>query len=364
MKLLAFALAAATLAGVPALAQPEIRRPGPGEDVIQVTAVGRVDNLRQDRAFTLNTRRMDFVVMMRPGNTTLGDRIFGGERRIREGDRVRVTGELVEQGRIIADDIDILPGGGGIDGRPGNTIEGTLRNFSMDDRRFTLVTPGRGALRMVWADDTDWVRDRVRRTPREFRNGDTVRVMATQRPGGEYVARRIVFGGVPGWENNGVGEIVGLNARSQTAEVDFDGRVETVDLRNATIRRRDRRIDFEDLRTGLDVRVQGTRQGRGAINATTVDVVRSVQGDDIGELRTVEGEIAEIFQGRDAFRLDQSTGGDIRVVIRDDTRVVRGATQVGASSLRTGQRVRVRGRVSRNETTNRDYIEALRIEIL
>lgn len=360
MRLLAIALAAATLTGIPALALgtgADDRRPNIDDDGIQVTAVGRVENIRQDRVFTLSTRRMTFTVVMRPGSSVLGDRLFQGDRRLREGDRVRVTGELSDAGRIIAEDVDILPGGGGI--RPGRGLEGTLRNLDLTGRRFVLAAPN-GNLRMVFDEDTDWIRNRQEASPSSFRNGESIRVMARQR-GGDYLVRRVVMGGDPGWENRAVGEIVELNRANQTAEVDFDGRVEVVDMRNATIRRYARTIRFADLRTGMDVRVQGTREGR-RINATQVDVAR-VFGEDAGELRTIEGRIAAINVENRVIRVDQAVGGEVRVEVDESTRVVRGAQQVRPAALREGQRVRVRGRLVRG-AAGRDALEALRIEIL
>jgi hypothetical protein len=315
-----------------------------------------VDALRGNDGFTLAARNQTFSVIYRQGGTFL-DRI-SGNNRLRVGDRVKVTGELTESGRILAEDVDVISRV-----RPSGVLEGSIRVMSLNDRRFGLLTPG-GLVRINFDEGTEFYRNRGSASARDFRSGDNVRVVARKRGDGEYIARRVIMGGDAGWENNAVGEIVELSLRNQTAEVDFDGRIETVDLRNANIRRRDRKLDIDDLRLGQDIRVQGTRPARGSINATNVEVLRNSDSDrgDAGELRTVEGRIDEVIDAN-LLRVDQDNGGNIRVVLNGDTRIVRGANDVNRSSLRRDQRVRIRGRVVRSEG-GRDQIEALRIEIL
>lgn len=335
-----------------------ILRPIDNEDSVRVTVVGRVEAVRQDGSFTVVSRRQSFAVLVPSGG-------FGRRPQVRVGERVRVTGELLENGRIATPDVDVL-GGGSLPGRPSNVLSGTIRNINSDQQRLTLQT-AEGLVRVDWDDQTEFVRNRNRDSVRGFRVGDSVRVVGRRQPGGDYLARRILFGGTAGWENGGVGEIISLNARQQTAEVDFDGQVETVDLRNATLRRQNRRLEIDDLRLGWDVRVQGTRQGRGSIQATTLDVVRQLDDDrEPGQgqnLRTFEGTVEEINQENNAFRLRPAAGDVVRVQTNAETRVVRGATTVSFNTLRRGQRVRVRGRVTERENRN-DVVEALRIEIL
>lgn len=327
------------------------------EEGVQVTAVGRVESVRPDGGFTMSSGRLSFTVYMPAAGLT---RRPSGRASV--GDRVRVTGELTERDRIAAEDIEIVGRGAG---RPSNVLSGTIRNINTNQQRLTLQTD-RGLLRVEWDENTEWTRNRARESARGFRIGDVVRVSARQQPGGDYLARRVIFGGNAGWENGGVGEIVSLNARSQTAEIDFDGRVETVSLRNATIRRQNRNLEIDDLRLGYDVRIQGTRQGAGgAIQATSVDVVRQLDDDRPGgsQVRTEEGTIEEVFADGRGFRIRSTAGDDVRVLVERDTRIVRGATEVQFNTLRRGQRVRVRGSVTEREERN-DLVRALRVELL
>jgi hypothetical protein len=339
-----------------------------GEDV-QVTAVGRIESVRGDGSFVLvANRNLTFTVTYRPDRIgTIFDR-RPDNRRPRVGDRVRVVGELIDNNRIVAEDLDFVAGGGL---RPGSLVTGTIRSINSDQRRMSISTP-EGLTRIIWDEDTDFVRNRVRGGIQGFRVGDSVRISGRRQRDGDFLARRIVIGGAGGFETNSVGEIVSLNARTERAEIDFDGVLEEVDLRNATIRRRGgARADIEDLRLGYDVRVQGTRPvARGPIVATSVEIIRQfdndrVDGDGGRDLRTFEGTVENVANSQASFRIRTGNGDTIRVEVGPNTRIVRGANEVGITALRRDTRVRVRARVTDEAEEGRtQVVEGLRVEIL
>jgi hypothetical protein len=219
-------------------------------------------------------------------------------------------------------------------------------------------------MRVVWDENTEFIRNGTRGSYREFREGDAVRIIGRRNADGEILARRVLSGGQAGWTNGGVGELVSLDSRTQEAEVDFDGEVRTVRLNNAEIRRGGRRTDLNGLRLGQDVRVTGTARG-GNIDATLVEVVRNFDDDRTGsdrpgaDLRTIEGRVGKVGEERRSFRVD-ITGGEAnsRVEITDETVFVRGTRTVNSNAVQEGQRVRIR---ARRET---DRWVALRVEIL
>jgi hypothetical protein len=82
-----------------------------------------------------------------------------------------------------------------------------------------------------------------------------------------------------GWVNNAIGEIVAINGRTRTLEVDFDGEVWTVQARAAGIFRNNRRLEIDDLRVGQDIRVQGRGAGGRQVGAERIEVVRDQDRD-------------------------------------------------------------------------------------
>jgi uncharacterized protein DUF5666 len=319
------------------------------EDEVRVQVTGRVESVVDRESFDLVSKGLRFRVASSP-------RFRASETEVRRGDRVRVSGELERSDRILAYSVNIVERGRG--GRASNALTGTIRTLDRTGERFTLATPG-GNLRVVWDEDTEFIRNSVRSSPREFREGDSVRIIGRRNADGDIEARRVLSGGQAGWTNGGVGEIVSLDSRNQEAEVDFDGEVRTVRLNNAEIRARGRRGDLNDLRLGHDVRVTGTVRG-GNIDASLVELVRGM-GDDRNaqDLRTIEGRVVKVGEERRSFRMD-ITGGEAnsRVEITDETIFLRGIRTVNANALQDGQRVRIRAR------RDADRWVALRVEIL
>lgn len=334
---IAVGLLIATAPGINA----QIIRPSVGgtaaDDGVQVTATGRVQSVSGLEQFVLETRRMTFRVSYR-------SRI--GQQAIRSGERVRVTGELVEQDRIIADSLQVVGGG---TGRPGGRLSrvttGTIRDIDRTGRRMSVTTSA-GVMRVTWDDETEFTRETTRSSPREFRVGDEVRIVGS-RTGNDLTARRVLYGGRPGFNNGGVGEIVSLDARAQEMEVDFDGEVVTVRMRNATIRRGNRPAEIDDLRLGQDVRVTGTARGRDTIDASQVEVVRMGEGGRVGndsDVQTFSGRIVNVAEGLKTFRVQVTGGREVRFTTDEDTSFLRGTSRSSFRALQDGQQVRVRAR--------------------
>jgi hypothetical protein len=352
------ACAGLLLLAVPAIAGVVGRPAEREEDGIKIEIVGRVESLGAGDSFTMTARRATFRVEAGRGAGVLERAAV----RPRVGQRVRVTGELIPPDRIEPERVEILAGGLN---RPSSVISGTIRNLSLANERMSLVTP-EGTVPVEWDQDTEFYRNRAESDARAFRNGEMVRVVGRRRGEGLVLARRVILGGeAVGWENNAAGEIVALDRRTQEAEIDFDGRVETVDLENASLRRRGQRIDFEDLKLGQDVRVQGTRRPRGPIVATSLDVVRQMDDErPAGGLVTLEGRVLGIVDANRSFRIRRADNSqELRVVVTEDTNIVRGATPVSFSAIRVNGRVRVRGTLRTGEG-GVDKIDAARVEVL
>ena len=330
-------------------------------DTALINAVGRVVSVSGNDNFTMEVRRMTFRV-------SWGQRARFGNTQVRVGDRVRVSGELIESDRIVVDSVEVVRGGGGGgNGGPGqaNVVSGTIRTLDREEQRMVLTTAAGGTVRVSWNEDTEFIRNTVRSGPREFRVGDAVRVVGRREGGNEVAARRVFFGANGGWVNNRVGEIVGLDSRAREAEVSFDGQVIVVRLQNATIRRAGRELDLNDLRLGQDVRVAGTARGANAVDATLVEIVRAGRGDDRnddgrpGATQTFVGRIVNVAEGARSFRISvQGTGESMRVETTDETNFVRTGARIGFNQLREDQRVQVRVRREGNEWI------ATRVEVL
>jgi len=234
------------------------------EEGVEVQATGRVVSPSQDN-FTLEVRGMRFRVVHTPA---LGQR----RAEVRQGDRVRVSGSLVSADQIRAETVTMLQRASGR--RESTVVTGTIRRIDREQKEMRVATSD-GVVRVEWGENTEFVRDTVRSGPREFFVGEAVRVAGRRTAPNEMQARRVVFGGRPGWTTGAVGEIVGIDARSREIDVDFDGEVWTVRLGTAAIRRRDQRIQIDDLRIGEDVRVTGSGRANRTVDGTQVEVLRA-----------------------------------------------------------------------------------------
>jgi len=353
MKNLALAaMAALTLlpvSGAYAQVQPGGVLRGSTEDSIQITAVGRVQSELTGNVFTLQVRNLTYRV-------SYSTRGIANRLDVNRGDRVRVVGEISgEADRIMADQVTLVDRGRGP--VTSTVVSGTIRSI---DRQGGLMFVTAAApdtnLRVTWGDEAEFYRNSTRSGPAEFRVGDRVRI-AGRRQGNEFRARRVTYGGQPGWTDGGVGEIVSLDSRDKEAEVDFDGEIWTVRLNTATIRRNQQRIEIDDLRLGNDIRVHGTARGQRAIDATRIEIARDVDGpgdrpgnrpgdrpgDRPGVRQTFEGRVELVGEARKVFRLEAS-GMVIRVITNDDTDYQRGTLKTSFSSIKAGTRVRVTAR--------------------
>jgi hypothetical protein len=359
-ELAAAAVAAVLLSAVPSGAGLVQRPPMLGEE-IKIELTGRVQSVGVGNSFTISARRTTFRV-------DSGDGLERLATKPRVGQRVRVIGEFNPPDRIEADRIEILPGSGGGEGSGSPMLSGSIRSINEGEERLSLATPT-GNVQVYWDEETLFYRNRGASSIRSFKVGDSVRVAGRRRVNGTVLARRVILGGQPGWENNAAGEIVSLDRQDEEARVDFDGRVETVNLKNANIRRRNgQRIEFEDLRTGWDIRVQGTRPPRGeSISATLAEVFRTREDEDNqpnGDWETVEGRVTEITDPGRVFKVQRTEPNEVvRVVVDENTNIVRGATKLTFSSIRPNVRVRVRGRMREGSQGN-SRIDAGRVEVL
>lgn len=330
------------------------------EDSIQVTAVGRVQSELPNDVFALQVGNQTFRV-------SYSSRVAANRVAVRRGDRVRVVGEITEVGRIVADQVQVIDRGRGGAGGPraSTVVTGTIRSI---DRQgglmFVSAAPPDTNLRVTWGDEVEFYRNTTRSGPGEFRNGDRVRIVG-RRQGNELRARRVVYGGQPGWTDGAIGEIVSLDARDREAEIDFDGEIWTVRLANAVIRRNQQRMDIDDLRLGNDVRVFGAARGQRAIDATRVEFARNIDGpgsgsgagNPPGNREVFEGRIVNVAEGKRGFRIE-SRGMMVRFLDTDDTVYQRGTAKSTFSSLREGLRVRVTAR-----RQGEDW-QAIRVELL
>jgi hypothetical protein len=314
--------------------------PRSGNDAVQVSATGRVQN-ESGPGFTIQVKNLTYRV-------TYGQRATRTE--VRRGDRVRVVGEITEADSIEADSVLVIERGRETP-RNSTVVSGIIRNLDRDNQGMTVATNGGVTTRVTWGEDVEFVRNTTRSGARDFRVGDQVRVIGRQR-GNEFVARRVVYGGQVGWVNGGIGEIVGLDARAKEADVDFDGDIWTVKLNNATIRRQGQRAELDDLRLGQDLRVTGTARGSKTVEATAVEVARNVDGPGPrpgsgprpdNDSRTFEGRVVNVGVNKKGFRLETSDG-EVRFQTNSDTVIRRGASDVGFGQLQDGQRLRVQAR--------------------
>jgi hypothetical protein len=244
------------------------------EEGVTVQAVGRVTAVSPGQAeFTLVAGRVTLRVRVDRRRET---------DNVRVGDRVRVQGDMVDSGLLDADAIYIVdrgrPGGGPGQGNS-DFVNGQIRRFDRDSTEFVLDSSDDRNVRVSFNESTVFVRDGNVARPRDFRVGDTVRVIGRRIDRNEFRARRVVANARAGWVNNAIGEIVAINGRTRTLEVDFDGEVWTVQARAAGIFRNNRRLEIDDHRVGQDIRVQGRGAGGRQVGAERIEVVRDQDRD-------------------------------------------------------------------------------------
>lgn len=240
-----------------------------GTEFVLVRTRGRVESVSSSDRFVLSSKGMRFRVDYRS---------VGNRPNLRVGDQVHLSGQLVEQDRITAEELEVTQRGRG--DRASTVLTGQIRSINRQTGRLSIETP-RGPVSVGYNAETEWVRNNNRSRLEEFRVGDNVRIVGFEGRENVWRARRVIQGGRAGYVTGGVGEIVGLDARDQEIEVDFEGEIWTVRLRGATLRRANRPIQLDNLRLGQDVRVTGTaRAGDRRVDATAVDVLRDLPNRD------------------------------------------------------------------------------------
>lgn len=267
------------LAASTAIAQilPRDAQTALNQEGIRLQAYGRVREVVDRDTFTVTVNNMTFRVFAERGSLPPG-------QTISRGDTVRIFGDLREQERIHASQVQIVRrGGGGNDGRvsrQSRTVEGAIREIDRQGN-YVVVTVPAGNVRVNIDRDTNFLRDSRQSRLRDFKVGERVRVVGERSGINSIEARRIVFGGRSGWTNNAVGEIVSLDNRNREMEVDFDGEVWTVKVDRAAFRGPGAsRFSLANLRLGQDVRVTGTASGNRTVNATAVELVRESRRRD------------------------------------------------------------------------------------
>ena len=245
------------------------------EDGARVQMLGRVRSADRE-SFTLTVKNMTFRVMADKSEVAT-------RQNIREGDRVRVFGSLIAADRIDATQVQIVERAAREDerderGRQGSrVITGTVREIQRDGSAMVLTVPA-GNLKVDLDEDTSFVRSGRSSSLREFRVGDPVRIAGRRSGLNAMTARRVIYGGTPGWANGAVGEIVSLDKRTREMEVDFDGEVWMVKLGNAPIQMGGRRVGLDDLRLDQEVRVFGTSRAAKTLEASNLEVVQRGRG--------------------------------------------------------------------------------------
>lgn len=241
----------------------------PGGEFIVIRTRGRVESISSPDRFVISSKGLRFRVDYRQTS---------GRSNLRVGDQVHVSGQLIEQDRITAEELEVTQRGRG--DRSSTVLTGQIRSINRQTGRMSVETP-RGPVAVGYNTDTEWVRNNSRSRLDDFKVGDRVRIVGFEGRENVWRARRVIQGGRAGYTTGGVGEIVGLDARNQEMEVDFEGEIWTVRLRGATLRRANRPVQLDDLRLGQDVRITGTaRAGERRVEATSVDVLRDLPNRD------------------------------------------------------------------------------------
>jgi len=243
------------------------------DDGAKVQLFGRVRSAERG-SFVLAVRGMTFHVSAQRREVT-------SRQDVREGDRVRVFGDMLGGDHIDAEQVQIVerahveqpaealrPSGR----MSPHTLTGTVREVDLKGRRMVVAVPA-GNLQVDVDEDTNYWRDGAQCHLRDFRVGDTVRVAGKRSAPNAITARKIAYGGPVGWSNGAAGEILSLDKRARELEVDFDGQVCVVKLGSAPIRVDTRRVEMDDLRLDQEVRVFGTARGANTVEASKVEVV-------------------------------------------------------------------------------------------
>jgi len=240
-----------------------------GGEFIVIRTRGRVESITSQDRFVISSKGLRFRVDYRATS---------GRSNLRVGDQVHISGQLVEQDRITAEELEVTQRGRG--DRSSTVLTGQIRSINRQTGRMSVETP-RGPVSVGYNTDTEWVRNNGRSRLDDFKVGDTVRIVGFEGRENVWRARRVIQGGRAGYATGAVGEIVSLDARNQEMEVDFEGEIWTVRLRGATLRRANRAVQLDDLRLGQDVRINGTaRVSERRVDATSVDVLRDLPNRD------------------------------------------------------------------------------------
>jgi len=265
-------VAQAQLGGILDRDRDRDRENRPAGDFVIIRTRGRVESITSPERFVISSKGLRFRVDYRQ---------VTGRSTLRVGDQVHVTGQLVEQDRITAEELEVSQrGGGGRGDRASTVLSGQIRSINRQTGRISVDTP-RGPVAVGYNTDTEWMRNNGRSRLEDFKVGDNVRIVGFEGRENVWRARRVIQGGRAGYQAGSVGEIVGLDARNQEMEVDFEGEIWTVRMRGATLRRSNRPIQMDDLRLGQDVRITGTsRAGDRRVDATAVDVLRDLPNRD------------------------------------------------------------------------------------
>ena len=307
-------------------------RPNRQREGVDIVAVGRVQSLASADALNIAVRGMTFRV-------TYGAQLRGQRQNLKEGDLVRVTGELLDENRIDAEQIQIVGRG---QGTPDDDSTGTISGIVLEARRMTINT-GAGRQNVIWDQDTQFIRNGVRSSARQFAAGDRVRVEG-RLTGNTIHADKIVQGtGRGGWTNGAVGQITRLDREQDEVSVDFGGETWRVKLADASLRRGGARITANDLRVGQDIRVDGVSAGERVVDAASVAVVDEPDRPIAGR-GWKTGAIGEVVRVREAAKeADVTFGGEVWKVELGESSLRRGGTRIGIDDLRPGMRVRVDG---------------------
>jgi cytochrome c-type biogenesis protein CcmE len=222
---------------------------------------GRARNVRDaGRRFVLDTGRERYDVEYPRGGPGFGYNVAN----MRDGDRVRVEGSLIGNRLVEARTVVLLNPSN--DGNLGSgQVTGRVTDVDRSRRRFS-VEPDRGSRVRVEYDSGTSVQGLDRNDPSRIRDGDIVRVEGRFAARQMLVARRIDVRNQPDgdldWRSGDRGRIESVDRSGRRLRVRFSGATLNVDVRDAEIRGRDRRLNLDALRSGDEVRVDGERRGQ------------------------------------------------------------------------------------------------------
>jgi cytochrome c-type biogenesis protein CcmE len=236
----------------------------------QIKIEGRARNVRNEgRRFVLDTGQEQYDVEYPRGGPGFGYNVA----KMREGDRVRVEGSLIGTKLVEARRVLILSETRDSDLGSGEVV-GRVTDIDRGRRRFS-VEPDRGGTVRVEYDGGTSVRGLDRDDPSRIREGDSVRVEGRWAARQMLVARRIDVRNRPDegreWRSGDRGRIESVDRRNRRLRVRFDRGTWDVDVRDAEILARGRRLGLDDLRSGDEVRIDGERRDR-AIRARRVQL--------------------------------------------------------------------------------------------